>query len=88
MRQAPGVLTEMAGERAILLGADDKELLTLNPVGSVIWALLEQDRDADELVALVIERFPDAPAAEVPQNVADFLRELDGAGLLHPDAPS
>jgi hypothetical protein len=88
MRQAPGVLTETAGDRAILLGADNQEIITLNPVGSVIWGLLDQDRDADELVALVIERFPDAPAAQVPENVSDFLRELDAAGLLRTDAPS
>jgi hypothetical protein len=86
MRQAPGVLTEMAGERAILLDADSKELITLNPVGSVIWGLLHSDRTLDELLALVAETFPDAALTDLAQDVPAFIEELDEAGLLTSDA--
>ena len=65
--RAPGVLSEVIDDRALLVSADGGEVITLNPVGTLVWGALEQPHDLEGLVAFVSERFPKAP--EGPRSV-------------------
>ncbi len=63
----------------------------VNPVGAVIWRALQDAEGSggtDSLIAAVTEAFPDAPEAEVPTDVEDFLRDLSEAGLLEEGSPA
>jgi hypothetical protein len=82
-RPADSVLSEQVDGRVLLINAASDELITLNPVGSVVWQeLLLGERDVDELVATVRDRFPDAPVDAVGDDVRGFLRTLHDAGLV------
>jgi len=84
-RPADSVLSEQVDGRALLINATSDELITLNSVGSAIWQeLLLGERTVDELVGAVQERFPDAPADTVIDDVRVFLQSLHDAGLVEP----
>jgi hypothetical protein len=53
----------------------------LNPVGAVIWDLVDGHRDAAEIAAVVRARVDDPPA-ELEEIVADFLVQLRQRGLI------
>ena len=57
LRRSDEVVFDMAGPRAVLLDASGTELITLNPVGSLVWNELDGRRDADELGPVLHERF-------------------------------
>ena len=82
-RTAASVLSEQVEGRTLLIDAGADELITLNPVGSVVWAGLEDGvSTVDALVELVATRFPDAPAESVADDVRGFLDELVAAQLV------
>lgn len=72
----------MAGSRAVLLDASGTELITLNPVGSLVWNELDGRRDADELAASLHEKFAGVELTELRADVAAFLDELVELGLV------
>jgi hypothetical protein len=80
---APGVLAEQIDGRTLLIDAHSSELVTLNPVGSVVWEALGRGVvTVDQLVAHVATAFDDAPADELADDVAGFLDELVAASLV------
>jgi hypothetical protein len=85
-RRSDQVVFEVAGDRAVLLDATGKELITLNPVGTLVWKMLDQASDADELVSGLHEAFPDVPVAKLAEDVERFLAELTASDLVVDDA--
>ncbi len=87
LRRADDVVFDMAGERAVLLDAAGTELITLNPVGSLVWNELDGDRGPGELAADLHPRFDGVSEQELRDDIASFLDELAELGLVV-DAPS
>jgi len=75
------VVFDMAGERAVLLDAAGKELITLNPVGSVVWQELDGQRDASALAADLHDRFTGVDVEVLREDISVFLAELVELGL-------
>ena len=84
-RRADGVLSEVIGDRAALVNPDGTELLTLNPVGTLVWEALPDAGSVDELVARVTAACEEVPAAQVAGDVSAFLDELRRLGLVVAD---
>jgi hypothetical protein len=81
IRRNPNVVyRELAGEGGgVLLHLDSGEYHGLNEVGSLIWSLIDGERDFDALVEEVREGLEDPPddlVAETKRFLAD-LRERD-----------
>jgi len=49
------------GGEAVILHLDEGLYYSLNPVGTCIWALLQQPRSKEELIARVLEEFDVTP---------------------------
>jgi hypothetical protein len=81
-RRADGVLSEMADGRAMLAGASGSEVIVLNEVGTLVWDLLADHGDPEQLVHLVHEAYPEVPADSIGSDVHAFLDELVGAELV------
>jgi hypothetical protein len=64
------------------VSADGSEVITLNPVGTVVWTALEQAQELEPLVAVVSARFPRTPEATVRKDVVSFLESLRDGGLV------
>jgi hypothetical protein len=82
LRRAGGILFEVLDDRAMLVSADGSELLTLNPVGSAIWAALADEQDAASLTALLAQRHPRVERDRLRRDVDAFIAELEAAGLV------
>ena len=74
LRRHPDVAWQLIGDEAVLMSLAEGRVLGLNPVGALLWSLVEE-RDEDGLVAAVVARF----ATEEPrarEDVRGFLSLL------------
>ena len=81
-RRAVGVVSEIADDRALLVDVSGVELITLNPVGTLLWAELTEMRTVHELTTILAARFPSQPDETLRHDVVEFLTELQSAGLI------
>lgn len=72
-----------AGGMVVLPGRS--EVKVLNPVGIVVFSLLDGTRDVDALTAAVEEEF-DISLEQARHDVLEFLLELKHAGMLAEEA--
>ncbi len=80
------VFREIEGEIIIIplvsgIGDTDDELYSLNDCGRAIWQKLDGLRTLEQ-VAVALESEYDAPADDLRSDVAGFVAELVGRGLL------
>lgn len=89
LSRAPGaVFRELsAGEGAVILNLETGQYHGVNPVGVLVWQLLEPSPTFDQLVATVREQVVDAPDALVG-DVAAFLDALVERGLATVEPPA
>jgi hypothetical protein len=81
LQRSADVVFDMAGDRAVLLDASGAELITLNPVGSMVWNELDGERGPAELAAALHDRFAGVNLDELRADIAEFLDELAALGL-------
>jgi SynChlorMet cassette protein ScmD len=74
------VLREEFDDWAILFNPDTAEAMGINPVGVVIWKLMDGARSVDEIACEIKNRFADVPG-DVTQEVAAFVDDLTGRGF-------
>lgn len=83
VRRKPQVMArELAeGEGGVLLHLESGSYHGVNPVGLVIWELLEDERSVADLVNAVRDRVEDPPP-ELESDVMDFLTGVEARDLL------
>jgi hypothetical protein len=74
LRRSPDVAWQQIGDEAVLMSLAEGRVLGLNPVGALVWSLVEE-RDEDGLVAAVVERFA-TEETRARQDVRGFLSLL------------
>lgn len=82
--RSPQVVYEVVDGQAVLVDPTGTELLTLNPVGTLVWEALDGRRDAAALAAALVDRFDGVSAAVLTHDIAEFLAEVEAAGLVVP----
>ncbi|MFN2568049.1 MAG: PqqD family protein [Candidatus Dormibacteria bacterium] len=80
-RRADGVLHEVVDSKVVLVHPDGKELLTLNPVGTLVWEAMDGPSDAAGLTDKLLPRLGGVPRHQVLADISAFLTELTGLGL-------
>jgi hypothetical protein len=84
---ASGVLWEQVDVKVMLIDSASSELVTLNPVGSLIWqALAKAPATADALARVVVEAFPELGIAQAEADVESFVGELVELGFVSASA--
>jgi hypothetical protein len=69
-------------DSTLVITPDDRRVHTLNATGTFIWETLgEEGLESDALLRKMAERF-DAPEQTLRQDMAAFIRELEGKGAL------
>lgn len=66
----------------MLIDPSGTELLTLNPVGTLVWEALDGKREIDELIDRLLPQFVDVSREELEQDVVEFLEELESSELI------
>jgi hypothetical protein len=81
-RRATGVVYDELDGHAVLLDRGAVRMLTLNPVGTLVWQLLDDDRTCAQLTALLLPKVQGVTAEQLAIDVASFLDELVEAGVV------
>ena len=80
------VTREIAGETIIVpikgRVGDLDSIYTLNEVGTLIWQLIDGQRNIDQIVQALRETY-NVESEEVTKDAVDFLSSLEDAGLIH-----
>ena len=80
------VTREIAGETIIVpikgRVGDLDSIYTLNEVGTLIWQLIDGQRNIGQIVQSVRQTY-DVESEEVTRDTFDFLGSLEKAGLIH-----
>lgn len=80
--QSNSVVFEVVDGRAVLVDPTGSELITLNPVGSMIWGALSDPTDADQIADRLLPEFEDVTREQLHADVVEFLGELSELGVL------
>jgi len=81
-RRASGVVYDELDGHAVLLDRNAVRMMTLNPVGTLVWQLLDEDRTCAELATLLLPKVRGVTAEQLELDVAAFLDELTDAGVV------
>ncbi len=81
-RHAEHITWDRADDRVVVLDPDGSTLVTLNPLGSVLWSELDEPRETTELVERLHGDFPDVGIPQLTDDVETYLSSLLAEGLL------
>ena len=70
---------------AVLLDLKGGKYFSLNPLGALVWQLLEQRADRKSIEQEIVDTF-DVPAATAAQDLDRFLGDLQQKGLVRDQA--
>lgn len=85
-RRRDDIVFERVDDRVMLLDRAGMEMVTLNPVGSVVWELLDEPKSVGDLVAALSTRFPEVGTERLTGDVEAFLGEMVEVGYVDGDA--
>lgn len=75
-----GVVAERSGDRTVVLDSEGSALITLNPVGTLLWERLPCDLDG--AVRYLRRTFPDVCEDVLLEDATAFFRELLAHSLI------
>lgn len=81
IQRASGVIAESSGDREVILSADGDTMITLNPVGGMVWRELPATRP--DLIVALSDRFPAVARSQLTADLDAFIDDIVGAGLAH-----
>jgi len=76
-----GLSSRKVGGEVVILDFDDSRYLTISGSGVLLFELLREEHDRDELVAAVLAAF-EVDEDTARRDVDAFIAELSDAGLL------
>ncbi len=82
VRRAESVTYDVVDGRAILVDPLGAELLTLNPVGTMVWEALDGRREVEDLAGHLTDRLDDVDPDRARADVSRFIAELEKLGLV------
>lgn len=82
LRRSPEVTFEVVDGRAILIDGQGTELITLNPVGTLVWNALDGERDSGQLANDLVATFEDVTVEQLEDDINAFVEELRSSGLV------
>ncbi len=75
-RRADGMTWDLADDRAVILDAQGATLITLNPVGTLLWEALDRARSTDELADQLHGEFPEVATDQLRDDVDEFMSTM------------
>lgn len=79
------VINTVAGENiAVPVGKDSafRGYIKLNSTGKDIFEALKKDISRDKIIDGLLEKYPEAPKADIEESVDSIIEKLSSAGLL------
>ena len=86
MMVSKDVRTTFTPDGAVLMDIRGGHMITLNPVGSIIWQQLSDGRSAEEIAEHLSSRFS-VPREQTLADVNEFFEKLQAQHLIDPSEP-
>ena len=84
VRRAGDVVHDVVGGRAVLIDGDGREVITLNPTGTLVWQALDGERELEEIARAIHDEVQGATLDQVEADVRAFVTQLLDEGLVEP----
>jgi len=81
-RRNEGVSVTTVDDGSFIVEPESQDIFYLDALAGGVWNALEEPMDVAELKALLVEAFPDAPAAQVAADLDALLSEMVERKLL------
>jgi coenzyme PQQ synthesis protein D (PqqD) len=78
----PNIVFEMFDDQAVIVGDSDEELLTLNPVATLIWTNIEEPTPIDALESKLFDLFEGVTREQWSTDLKVFVDQLVSEGLV------
>jgi hypothetical protein len=82
IQRAEGTLWRRLLDGVLVLAPDAHEPFVLQPPADLIWQLLDEPIDPDDLDALLLEQFADADPVRLLDDVHRFIDDLVASGAV------
>ena len=80
--RSSAVIARGLRDQTLLMDMDSERYLTLDPIASQIWSMLDGSQSVAHITAAIVDEY-DAPATTVRADVDALLNELFDLGLVH-----
>lgn len=87
VRITPDVLHQELGGETVLLNLANENYFGLDEVGTRVWQVLGETRNANDVVTRLIEEY-DVPTEQLRADVERLITELASAGLVSLGEPA
>ncbi len=77
-----GLTWDVVDDRVVVLDAEGISMITLNPIGSILWPKLESKASVDGLAEALGQTFSEVPTDQLRSDVDAFVEELFEEGLI------
>lgn len=88
MQRSPEATYEIVEGRAMIVDPAGQEVITLNPVATMVWEALDGTLDAGGLADRLLPQFSDVSRDELERDIVAFVDELGSSNLIVEAAPS
>ena len=78
------VFAQEIDDETIILDAITQEYFSLNEIGKVIWSLLSQNKNLEEIKAQMLEMY-EVPEEQLEKDLLNFLQAMAKKGLISID---
>jgi len=81
MRTKPGIRSASNSDGMVLLDVEQNQILTLNPMGALIWQKLQEEKSL-ESIAEELSSTTGHPLADVKNDLDVFVQDLNDKHLV------
>lgn len=78
----PDIVFREEGKEALLFDPNTGSIKILNPVGTIIWKLINGKNTKDNIKRKLADKFKDEDPARIGKDLNKFLKSLEGYGYL------
>ena len=78
------VFAQEIDEETIILDSVTQEYFSINEIGKVIWSLIEEKKNLEEIKAEMLDMY-EVPQEQLEKDVLNFLQALEQKGLIKID---
>ena len=81
IRNPVAVLREEFDDWAVLFNPDTAQAMGINPVGVIVWKLIDGKRSIDDVVSEIKNQYEDVPDS-AHEEVESFIQKLTDGGFI------
>ena len=78
------VFAQEIDEETIILDSETQEYFSINEIGKVIWSLIEEKKNLEEIKAEMLDMY-EVPEEQLEKDLLNFLQALEQKGLIKVD---